>query len=272
MTSVSDAFLALRDRAETGLVAYVTAGDPDPGRSASVVEAVARAGADVLELGVPFSDPLADGPVIQAAADRARAAGMNLGGTLDLIERVRPRVSIPCVVFTYLNPILRYGLPRFVARAADVGASGVLVLDLPVEECQPLRDEIVRREMDYICLVSPTSSDTRLRLASSRGTGFVYVISRLGVTGARASVASTLAAQVARVRATTTLPLAVGFGVSEPDHVREIGRCADAVVVGSALVDVIARHAASADLEARVASFVSDLKAACRGGSEQRHV
>lgn len=242
------------------LVTYVTGGDPDASRSAAILRGLDRAGADVLEVGVPFSDPLADGPVIQRASERALRAGATLSSTLDLIEEVRGDVDGGIVVFSYANPILRLGVDAFTARAASVGVDGVLVLDLPIEEAGPFRETVVAAGIDPIFLLSPTTTDERLRAAAKLASGFLYGISRLGVTGARASVASGAKRLVERIRAVTTLPIAVGFGVSRPEHVREIGQWADGVVVGSALVDVIAREADSDGLVAAVERYVGWLR------------
>ena len=257
---IADRFADLRADGRTGLVTYVTAGDPDLERSAGVLRALDRAGADVIEVGVPFSDPLADGPVIQRASERALASGTTLAGTLDLIGRVRAELDAAVVVFTYANPVLRLGAERFAARAAEAGVDGVLVLDLPIEEADALRSIIVDTGLDPIFLLSPTTTDDRIRRAAELGRGFLYGISRLGVTGARADVAAGVRGLVERIRAVTVLPVAIGFGLSRPEHLREVGEYADAGVVGSALVDTIAREADSAGLSAAVERYVAWLK------------
>ena len=239
---------------------YVTGGDPDAARSAEILRGLDRGGADVLEVGVPFSDPLADGPVIQRASERALAAGGTLSSTLDLIERVRADIRAGVVVFTYVNPILRMGTDAFVSRAAAVGVDGVLVLDLPIEEARLFRQTVMDAGIDPIFLLSPTTTDARIRQVAELGRGFLYGISRLGVTGARAEIAAGARALVERIRAVTLLPVAVGFGLSRPEHVREVGEWADAAVVGSALVDVIAREKDSPDLVDTVERFVAKLK------------
>jgi len=242
------------------LVTYVTGGDPDTATSTRILRALARAGADVLEVGVPFSDPLADGPVIQRASERALRGGATLATTLDQIEEIRADVDAGIVVFSYANPILRMGLEAFTSRAAAVGVDGVLVLDLPIEEAGPFRAALVAARIDPIFLLSPTTTDRRLAAAAALGRGFLYGISRLGVTGARAEVSGDARRLVERIRAVTALPVVVGFGVSRPEHVREIGRWADGVVVGSALVDVIARHGASEALIPEVERYVRWLR------------
>jgi tryptophan synthase alpha chain len=246
----------------TGLVTYVTAGDPDLQRSAGVLRALDRAGADVLEVGVPFSDPIADGPVIQRATERALAGGTTLGRVLGMIENVRGDVTAPVVLFTYANPIFRMGVAPFVTRARAAGVDGVLALDLPIEEAGELHDALRTAGLDTIFLLSPTTTAERIRRAAAMGRGFLYGISRLGVTGARDAVAQSAQALVARIRAETTLPIALGFGVSRPEHVEEIGRWADAAVVGSGLVAVVAEHGRADTLEPAVATYVRWLKGA----------
>ena len=264
MSRLERAFGGLRQRRETGLVTYVTAGDPDLDRSALVLRALDRAGADVLEVGVPFSDPVADGPVIERAAARARAAGGTLSSTLDLVARVRPVVSAPIVIFSYVNPLLAMGEREFTARAAAAGVDGVLVLDLPIEEAGGLQQALRAAGLDMIFLLSPTTTDARVAKAAALASGFLYVISRLGVTGARDTVADGAAGLVARIRSHTTLPIALGFGLSRPEHVRQAGQWADAAVVGSALVSVIEQAGDAPDLVERVEGFVRSMKAACR--------
>jgi tryptophan synthase alpha chain len=261
MSRLSSTFDRLRAERRTGLVAYVTAGDPDAARSAAIVRAVGRGGADVIEIGVPFSDPLADGPVIQRASERALAAGMTLAGALDLIGSIRADLAAPIVIFTYANPVLRMGVGRFAERAAASGADGVLALDLPIDEAQEVRETLGAHGLDMIFLLSPTSTAERIQRAAELGRGFLYGISRLGVTGARDAVEDGARRLVERIRARTDLPVAVGFGISRPEHVGLVGAYADAAVVGSALVQVIAEHAESPDLPSRVEDYVRWLRA-----------
>jgi tryptophan synthase alpha chain len=209
---------------------------------------------------VPFSDPLADGPVIQRATERALASGTTLSGVLDLVTSVRADISAPIVAFSYANPILRLGAERFADRARDAGIDGVLILDLPIEEAGDVPAMLAARGIDTILLLSPTTTDDRLRRAAALGSGFLYAISRLGVTGARETLADGAEEMVARIRKVSQLPVALGFGISKPEHVREVGRWADAAVVGSALVGVIAREGASHDLNTRVEEYVRWLK------------
>jgi tryptophan synthase alpha chain len=260
MSRLTNAFTELRDRRRGGLVTYLTAGDPDRDRSTALLIAVARAGADVIEVGVPFSDPLADGPVIQRASERALAAGMSLRGVLEVVRKVRAEVDTPIVLFTYANPIVRMGSAAFARAAADAGVDGVLVLDYPIEEAGPMRALLVDAGLDPIFLISPTTSDERIRKASDLGRGFLYVISRLGVTGVRDRLPDGVEALLSRVRASSDLPVAVGFGISRPEHVAQACRVADAAVVGSALVNVVAEHGASPDGCERASEYVRWLK------------
>ena len=260
MTRLESTFARLREAHSPGLVTYITAGDPDLDRTAGILRALDRAGADVLEVGVPFSDPLADGPVIQRATERALAAGTTLSGVLELLRSIRGDIAAPVVIFSYANPILRLGAEQFADRARAAGVDGVLVLDLPIEEADEFRTMLARRGIDTILLLSPTTTDDRLRRAAALGSGFLYAISRLGVTGARDALAAGARDMVGRIRRVSDLPVALGFGISKPDHVREVGQWADAAVVGSALVDVIARQGASRDLNTRVEEYVRWLK------------
>jgi tryptophan synthase alpha chain len=266
MNRLTTTFTRLRQNRRGGLVTYLTAGDPDAGRSAALLVAVARAGADVLEVGVPFSDPLADGPVIQRASERALAAGMSLRGVLEIVRTVRRSVDTPIVLFTYANPVVRMEASAFARAAADAGVDGVLILDYPVEEAEPLRTPIVEAGLDPIFLISPTTSGARIEKSNACGGGFLYLISRLGVTGVRDRLPDGVDELVARVRAHSTLPIALGFGISTAEQVRQACRVADAAVVGSAIVDVIARHGAGRGPENgvadRVAAYVRSLRSA----------
>jgi tryptophan synthase alpha chain len=253
-------FGRLRDQRRTGLVTYVTAGDPDLPRSADILRALDSAGADVLEVGIPFSEPLADGPVIQRATERALAAGTTASRVLDLVAGLRGKLRAPIVLFTYANPILRMGVREFGDRARGAGVDGVLVLDLPIEEAGDFRDEMAARAIDMIFLLSPTTTDARIKRAAELGRGFLYGISRLGVTGTRETVAVGAEGLASRIRAVSSLPLALGFGVSRPEHVQQIGQWADAAVVGSGLVGQIAGGGSGRDLSERVESYVRWLK------------
>jgi tryptophan synthase alpha chain len=240
VSRIAETFARLRRDGQPGLVTYTTAGDPDLARSAEVLVALDRAGADVLEVGVPFSDPLADGPVIQRATERALASGGNLRETLRVVAQVRRAVRAPIVIFSYANPLLRMGLERFAHAAADAGVDGVLTLDLPIEEADEFRAVLARVGIDTIFLLSPTTTEARIERAAELGRGFLYGISRLGVTGARDAVSADARA-----------------------HVVEVGGYADAAVVGSALVSRIAEAGASPRLIDEVVQYVRGLKHAC---------
>ena len=260
MSGIEERFSRLRKAGQTGLVTYVTAGDPDLARSADIIRRLDRAGADVLEIGVPFSDPLADGPVIQRATERALAAGTTLAGVLDMLKSLRASISAPVVIFSYANPILRMGLETFVNDARAAGVDGVLTLDMPPEEGETFRTAFARAGIDTIFLLSPTTTVERIRRASELGSGFLYGISRLGVTGVRDTVDDSARELAMRVKPETRLPLALGFGISRPEHVRAIGQWADAAVVGSALVRVIAEHGQAPGLLDEVERYVRWLR------------
>ena len=252
-------FARLRSHKLPGLVTYVTAGDPDAATSEEILVALAEGGADVIEVGVPFSDPLADGPVIQRASERALAAGMTLRGALALVASVRRRVETPVVLFTYANPVVRMDPHVFAASARDAGVDGVLILDYPVEEAEPLRGPLVEQGIAPVFLISPTTSSERIRRSGELGAGFLYVISRLGVTGARDDMAADVGDLLARVRRHSALPLALGFGISRPEQVAEACRHADAAVVGSAIVTVVA-GSSPGEAPGRVRDYVRWLK------------
>jgi tryptophan synthase alpha chain len=235
-SSITRAFHGLRERGRTALIPYLTAGFPDL-RSCEAALHAADDIADVLEVGVPFSDPLADGPTIQRSTFRALAQGMTLPGTLELIARCRLRR--PVVVFSYLNPILRYGIDRFLSDAGDLGVAGLLLTDLPAGSDSGVEAAVRESPLDLIRLVAPTTRPERLSAALAGAEGFVYLVARLGVTGASSALAADLGPSIDRVRAATRLPIAVGFGISSAEQAAAVGRLADGVVVGSALVDAL---------------------------------
>ena len=228
-----------RERRAKGLVVYLTAGDPTLEATGKLLSAMDRAGADVIELGVPFSDPLADGPVIQRASGRALRAGATLKKILERLPRWREAVHAPMILFSYYNPILQYGLDQFARDASRAGADGALAVDLTPEESEGYVKAMRAQNLDTIFLASPTSTDERLERVAGVSTGFLYLISRTGVTGERDEIPRDLASLVERARRFTKLPLAVGFGISNPAQVREVQALADAAVVGSALVHAI---------------------------------
>lgn len=269
-TRISKRFAELRAAGELGIVAYITAGDPTLDATHKFVLALAEGGADVIELGVPFSDPLADGPTIQRASERALKSGTTLAGVLDLVRRIRQTSQIPLVLFSYFNPILQMSLEKFAAAAADAGADGVLATDLTPEESGDYRRILHAHNLDTIFLAAPTSSDERLQIISDASSGFLYLISRTGVTGAKDSLSEELPSLLRRVHQFTQLPIAVGFGISLPGHVSVLGGLADAAVVGSALVSEI-ENAASPDAAANaLRESVRKLKEAGRHGLSRR--
>jgi tryptophan synthase alpha chain len=271
-TRISKRFADLRATGELGIVAYVVAGDPSFDATLKYVLALAEAGADVIELGVPFSDPLADGPTIQRAAERALKAGATLAGVLDLIRRIRQSSQVPLVLFSYYNPILQMGLEKFASSAASAGADGVLVTDLTPEESHDYRRILAAHHLDTIFLGAPTSTDERLAKIAACSSGFLYLISRTGVTGAKDALPDDLPALLRRARSVTQLPIAVGFGISLPGHVSVLGGLADAAVVGSALVSEIEK-ATSVDAAAvALGDRIRALKQAARHGLSRREV
>ncbi len=259
MSALDDAFARCRDEGRAAFVPFLMAGDPDLDATGDLLAALAAGGADVLELGVPFSDPIADGPVNQRAATRALAAGARLSGIFDLVARQRERLDVPVVLFTYYNPVHRRGVERFAEQAASSGVDGVLCVDLPPEEAADDYLPAMRAQgLDTVFLLAPTSTRERMARVSAVSTGFVYYVSRTGVTGERASLPEELVREVKKVGKRVAAPLAVGFGISSPRQVAEVGRIADGVVVGSALVRLVEEHGAAAAprVEARVREMV----------------
>ena len=269
-TRISKRFAELRAAGELGLVAYITAGDPSLEATHKFVLALANAGADVIELGVPFSDPLADGPTIQRASERALKSGTTLARVLDLVRGIRQSSQIPLVLFSYYNPILQMGLEKLASAAAQAGADGVLAVDLTPEESEDYRRILHARNLDTIFLAAPTSSDERLKKIAAATSGFLYVISRTGVTGSKESLPDELPQLLRRARQFSDLPIAVGFGISLPGHVSVLGGLADAAVVGSALVAEIERAASQEAASAALAELTSRLKQAARHGLSRR--
>lgn len=260
MTRIGSLFERLKAEGRPGFVAYITAGDPSPDRTPALVAALERGGADLIELGVPFSDPVADGPVIQRAAERALQAGTSLRAVLDIACRIRRESQIPILLFTYLNPVLRYGFEKLARDAAAAGVDGCLMTDLSVEEAEEYVRVMRLHNLDTVFLAAPTSTPARLKMIAKYSTGFAYLVSRAGVTGERSSVSGAAGPLVKAMRAITTLPLAVGFGISKPEHMGEVGEVADAAVVGSALVRLIERHGADPELETKLEGFARELR------------
>jgi len=267
---ITKRFRALSEAGELGLVAYITAGDPSLDGTEKIVLAAAEAGADVIELGVPFSDPVADGPTIQRASERALASGTTLAGILELVRRIRAKSDVAIVLFSYFNPMLQMGLAKFAAAAAKAGADGVLATDLTAEESGEYRAALAAKGLDAIFLVAPTTTDARLASIAAASSGFLYLISRNGITGAQDSLPIELPAFVRRVRRFTTLPIAVGFGISQPTHVTVLGGIADAAVVGSALMSEVEKASSPEAAAAAVAARIKSLKSAARSGVSRR--
>jgi len=276
-TRISRRFAALRESGELGIVAYITAGDPSLDATHKFVLALAEAGADVIELGVPFSDPLADGPTIQRASERALKSATTLASVINLVREIRKSSEVPLVLFSYYNPVLQMGLEKFASAASSAGADGVLITDLTPEESDEYRRVLAAHHLDTIFLGAPTSTDERLAKISAASSGFLYLISRTGVTGAKDVLPDDLPTLLRRARKVTPLPIAVGFGISLPGHVSVLGGLADAAVVGSALVSEIENATAtdySAGAIARAAEALADrvrsLKEAARHGLSRR--
>lgn len=246
MRRIAEAFAGLRARRRTGLVAFLTVGYPSVEDTLRLVPALIEGGADLIELGVPFSDPLAEGPTIQRSSQHALERGVTPAVCLDVVAGLRARgVEAPIVLMGYYNPLLSYGLEEFCRDAAAAGADGIIAVDLPPEESHPLRDACRRRGLDLVYLLAPTSTDGRIELVAGLASGFVYCVSVTGVTGAREELPAGLSAFVNRVRARTPLPVAVGFGISKRKHFRAVARIADAAVIGSAIIDEIDRSGPS---------------------------
>jgi len=260
LTRISRLFERLKREGRPGLIAYLTAGDPAPNRTASLVAALERGGADLIELGVPFSDPIADGPVIQRASERALKAGTTVPGVLKIAEEIRSQSEIPLLLFTYMNPLIRYGLEKLAKDAAASGIDGCLLTDLSVEEAAKYIGVMRNGNLDTVFLAAPTSTDRRLKLVAEYSRGFVYLVSRTGVTGEQVSVSDAVGPLVASMRAATPLPLAVGFGIANADHAAQVGAFADAVVVGSAIVRTIEKYGDDPALESKLEALARELR------------
>ena len=257
---IDQCFASLRARNEKAFIAYICAGDPDLPRTADLALALEKAGTHILELGVPFSDPLADGLVNQLAAQRALEAGATVEGVLECVRQIRRHSQMPIVLYTYLNPIFQFGFDRFHTEARDAGVDGLLILDLPPEEDLGIQGEALL----HIRLIAPTTPPERVQEICSRAAGFIYYVSREGVTGVQTSVATSLGERVAQIRACTKLPIAVGFGISTAEQAREVAGFADAIVVGSAIVKRISEAGAAPDMPEQIEEFVASLVAAVK--------
>jgi tryptophan synthase alpha chain len=256
---IAGAFADLKHQEKKGLIPFITAGDPDLATTEQLLVALSQAGATLIELGVPFSDPMADGPVIQRASERALKHGFGLQEILDTAARAREQVDTPIILFSYYNPLLQFGVKRLAQAVKDAGVDGVLVTDLTPEESGEFEAELRAQDLDMILLVAPTSTDERLRLVAEHASGFIYAVSRAGVTGTRETVSAEAEKLVNRVRQFSSLPVTVGFGISNAAQVADVHRYADAVVVGSAIVAEMERLESSPELVQRIANFLTGL-------------
>ncbi len=256
---ITEVFNGLRERGEKALITFITAGDPDISSTKDLIFELERAGADIIELGIPFSDPMADGPTIQAASERALKKGTTLADVLGVVKEVRKRSAIPIVLFGYYNPILSYGLKKYARDARLAGVDGTLIVDLPPEEADELKMELDRESIELIFLLTPTSDESRIKTVTRKASGFIYFVSVAGVTGARSALSSDIRGYIKKVRRFTGLPLGVGFGISTPEQAREVCRYSDGVIVGSAIVNIIAANSGKT-LFKKVHGFVSGLK------------
>lgn len=261
MGRIEDVFNTLRQDGKKGFVPFITAGDPDLATTERLLVELSQAGATLIELGVPFSDPMADGPVIQRASERALKHGFGLQDILDTAARARKQTDTPIILFSYYNPLLQFGLKRVAQAVKEAGLDGVLVTDLTPEESGEFEGELRANELDMIFLIAPTSTDERLRLVAEHASGFIYAVSRAGVTGARSTVSAESEKLVTRMRKFSDLPIAVGFGISSAEQVADVQRYADAVVVGSAIVAEMERLNAALDLVEQIGKFTRALNA-----------
>lgn len=260
MKRIEEKFSALRAKNEKALIVYLTAGDPSLGITKQLIFTLEKAGADILEIGVPFSDPTADGPVIQAASQRALKAGTTLRGVLNMVADVRRASKIPIVLFGYFNPIFAYGVKNFTQAARNAGVDGVLVVDLPHEEAKELRSYTDEAGVDFISLIAPTTGQERLKMIAAGASGFLYYISITGITGTATPKIGRIKGEVEKIRRMTPLPVVVGFGISRPEQAREIGCFADGVVIGSAVVRLIGENKNNGDLLKIIFDYISNIK------------
>lgn len=260
MGRIENAFNSLKREGKKGFIPFITAGDPDLQTTEELLVVLSQSGATLIELGVPFSDPMADGPVIQRASERALKHGFGLQEVLDTAARARKRIDTPIILFSYYNPLLQFGLKRIAKAAKDAGLDGVLVTDLTPEESGEFEAELRAQELDMIFLIAPTSTDERLKLVAQHASGFIYAVSRAGVTGARSTISAEAETLVTRMRQFSSLPIAVGFGISTAEQVADVQRYADAVVVGSALVAEMELMSGDADLAGKIGGFLTGLQ------------
>ncbi len=261
MGRIDSTFEKLRRRGETGLIPFLTAGDPDLETTERLIHVLVESGADLIELGFPFSDPMADGPTIQAASERALAAGTTLSAILEMVRRVRKHTNVPIALMGYYNPVFHYGPARFARDATEAGVDGLLLVDLPPEEVGEIQDDMHSAGLQIIMLLSPTTPSDRMKRIAAEGEGFLYYVSMTGVTGVGRVDADAIEKSVSDLRTLSPVPVAVGFGISTPEDAGAIARFSDAVVVGSALVKIIETYGGSPELSARVKEFIQELKA-----------
>lgn len=269
MSRISETFRNLKAAGRGGFIPFVSAGDPDLATSKELVIALAQNGADIIELGVPFTDPMADGPTIQASSQRALDQGVNLSNILQMVREIRSTITVPIVLFSYLNPLYRYGFERLAADASDAGIDGVLVTDAVDEVSFVISQVLKSHDLDLISLIAPTTSEARLERIAAGASGFIYAVSRAGITGARAETSSAAESLVARVRKFTDMPIAVGFGISTRKQVEDVWRYADAAVVGSAIVAEIERSLPDGNAVERVIELVRGLLPAVANEPEE---
>lgn len=261
MSRIDRTFQRLRSTGKKAFIAFITAGDPDLATTEKLVPALERAGVDIIELGVPFSDPLADGKTIQAASERALAKGVTADKIFKLVKRLRQKTDIPLALMTYYNPIFHYGDGKFVAAAAAAGVDGLIIPDLPPEEAGSLKKAADRADVATVFFMAPTTTAERMALIARHATGFIYFVSLTGVTGARHQIPPAVKKQIARAKKITDKPVCIGFGISQPAQVREMAKTADGVIVGSAIINEIVKHTGKTDLVSRVERFVTTLTA-----------
>ena len=259
---ISRTWERLKSKSRKGLIPYITAGDPNLATTRELILALEEAGADMIELGVPFSDPMADGPTIQRASERALTGGATLPAVLQLVREIRKKTQIPIILFGYYNPFFIYGTKRLARDAREAGVDGILAVDLPPEEADELKVFTDQASLDLIFLLAPTSTEERMRLIARKASGFIYYVSVTGVTGARSSLDKDIERYVTKIRTFSSLPLGVGFGLSTPDQVKRVTRYADAVIVGSALIKVIETNLGNPDLVLRAKGFIRALREA----------
>ena len=262
MSRISSVFEKLKQKNEKALIPFITAGDPDFDTTDQLLKCLVENGADIIELGVPFSDPMADGPTIQAASQRALTNSFSMRKIFNHVKKVRTYSETPIILFGYYNPFLHYGIDQLCKDAKNSGVDAFLIVDLPPEEASEIKKSADDNGIDMIFLLAPTSTDERIKLISDKASGFIYFVSFTGVTGARSSLDTSLSSYIEQIRKFTDLPVGIGFGISSPEHVREVAEYSDAVIVGSAIIKIIEKYSTGPDLISMVGDFVHKLKCA----------